>query len=221
MRDFTLAEIKAICDAATLPLGVPFIDSRLDEYAIKYNGNYPYYSAFRDLVKALKPSVVLEVGTWEGTSAAAFAAGDPDCQVITIDHHSDPGDDFNQKRTLEAHKEYPNISYFQGCSTELVLAEKPGSNFVLPDILEFLNGRTIDVTYIDGWHMANMAKADFDTYLPYMSPNGLVIWDDIYGGDCATIGGMLDLWNSLPYEKWLCSSLHGGYPQGFMKLGGK
>ncbi len=217
MRDFTIAEIKSICDAANLPLGIPFIDNRMDEYAIKYNGNYPYYAAFRDLTKALKPGVVLEIGSWEGTSAAAFAAGCAETQVITIDHHSDPGDHVNQAKTLEAREAYPNITYLQGCSTAKVHALKAGTDFVLPWVEEILSGRKIDILFVDGWHGQPFAQADYDTYKPFLAPGGLIICDDIYGGDCDTIFGMMDFWNDLPGEKYLSTNLHGGYPMGLIK----
>ena len=221
MRNYTMDEIKAICGAARLPMDVPFIDKRLEEYEFKYNGAYPYYAAFRDLVRALEPGVVLEVGTWQGTSAAAFAAGNHKTAVITIDHHSDPGDEENQRRTLEVMNEFHNVIYAQGCSSEKVTAEKPGTTCTFPYIRDLLavEGKKIDIFLIDGWHEATMAQADFDTYKDLLAENALVICDDIYGGDCATISGMLGFWENMPGEKWLCSSIHGGYPMGLTRMG--
>jgi len=216
--EFTLEQVKAICDAATLPLGIPFIDARLDEYQAKYNGGFPYYAAFRDLVAALKPGMVLEIGAWQGTSAAAFAAGHAETRVVTIDHHSDPGDDVNRERTLEALKVYPNLSYLQGCSTEKVHALKEGTECAYPWVVEFLEGRQIDILFIDGWHGGEFARADFDTYAPHLSPGALVICDDILNGDSAAIFDMRKFWDDLPSEKYLSSNLHGGYPMGFLKM---
>ncbi len=221
MRDFTMDEIKAICGAAKLPLGVPFIDTRLEEYRVKYGGAYPYYAALRDLTQALQPGVVVEIGTWEGTSAAAFAAGNQETLVLTIDHHSDPGDDKNQQKTFEAVEAFPNIGYIRGCSTEKVHAIKPGTQFALPEVQQVLDGRPIDVLFIDGWHSADMAQADFDTYAPLLSPNALVICDDIYGASCETLTNMMDFWNGLPGEKYLDPVIHSVYSMGFVKMGAK
>ena len=217
MREFTIEEIKAICDAAPLRLGVPFIDQRLDEYQEKYKGGYAYYTVFRDLVKALAPDVVVEIGTWQGSSAASFAEGDPNTTVITVDHHSDPGDDVNQARTVEACNEYPNLNYVQGCSTEIVTAEKPGTRCAFPIIQEFLGDRKIDILLIDGWHFAKMAQADYDTYAPLLAPNALVICDDIYGGYGDAISGMTGFWDGLQGEKFLDTRIHGAYHMGFLK----
>lgn len=218
MREYTIAEVKSICEAAALPLGVPFIDERLDEYKVKYSGAYPYYAALRDLARELKPRVVVEIGTWEGTSAAAFAAGNPDGAVITIDHHSDPGDDKNFAKMEEAVKAYPNIGYFQGCSTEMVHALKPGTEWVFPRIEKFLNGIPIDFLFIDGWHGGDFARADFDTFRPLLAPDALVICDDIYGNNEVTIFDMVKFWKGLPGEKYLDPRIHSVYQMGFAKM---
>lgn len=219
MNNYTIAQIKTICEAARLPLGVPFIDERMEEYRVKYNGNYSYYAALRDLTRELKPAVVVEIGTWEGTSAAAFAAGNPDTTVITIDHHSDPGDHVNLAKTLDAVAAFENILYFQGCSTEKVHALKPGTDWVFPKIKEFLQGKTIDFLLVDGWHSADMAQADVDTFMPLMAKNGLLICDDIYGASCETLTNMMDFWKALPGEKYLDPVIHSVYSMGFSKLG--
>ena len=186
-----MEQIKEICKTAKLPLGIPFIDERLEEYRVKYNGNHQYYATLKAVTEALQPSVIVEVGGWTGTSAACFAAGNPTATVITIDHHSDPGDDVNRLRMAEAVAAYPNIQYFQGCSTEQVTALKPGTKCVFEDIKKFLDGRPIDILWIDGWHQSDHARADYDTYSPLMSKPGLIIGDDITGGDSSGHIGML------------------------------
>lgn len=226
MRDYSIEDIKNLCDGASLPTGIPLVDARLEEYAIKYSGKHAYYAALRDIVRALQPGVVLEIGTWQGTSAAAFAAGNAYAEVITIDHHSDPGDEENQKRTLEACDEFPNISYIQGCSTEMVYLLKAGTTFALPTVEEFLDGRKVDILFIDGWHGGEFARADFDTYAPFLAPGALVICDDIVGGsdgsgDSAAIFGMRQFWDDLPgKERYLDGRIHAGYPMGFLKFEG-
>lgn len=218
MKDFTIEEIKAICGAAKLPLGVPFIDGRLDVYKEHYSGAYPYYAALRDITRELKPDTVLEIGTWQGTSAACLAAGHPGATVMTVDHHSDPGDADNQDLTLDACERYPNIVYLQGCSTEMVLKEKVGSRCVFEDVKRVLAGRPLDILFVDGWHHELMARADYDTYFPLMANGGLIICDDIYGASGETLTNMMDFWNALPGEKYLDPVIHSVYSMGFIKV---
>lgn len=219
--DFTIDQVRAICDAVQLPVGIPFIDNRLEEYQAKFAGGYPYYAALRDLVRELEPHVVLEIGSWQGTSAAAFAAGSEETTVITIDHHSDPGDDQNQAKTIEACNLFPNLNYVQGCSSEMVHLLKEGTINAFPIIKEFLGENRIDILFIDGWHGGEFARADFDTYRPLLAPNALIICDDLCEGDSAAIFGMKQFWEGLPGEKYLCHNLHGSYPMGFIKLQGE
>ena len=218
MRDYTMEDIKAICQKASLPLGIEFIDGRMDVYREHYAGAYPYYAALRDITAALQPETVLEVGTWQGTSAACLAAGCPSAAVITIDHHSDPGDADNEDLTMDACNRYRNIAYLKGCSTEMVTKEKPGTRCVFPDVVKFLDGKPLDILYIDGWHRADMAKADYDTYYPLLSKNALIICDDIYGASCETLTNMMDFWKSLPGEKYLDPVIHSVYSMGFIRV---
>lgn len=227
MRDYTISEIEAICKSLVRhggtpirPMGVPFLDDRIQGYEDKYKGGHSYYSVLRAISQALKPSVILEVGTWEGTSAACFADGAPEALVVTIDHHSDPGDDVNKAKTILAHEQYRNIYYVQGCSTEIVLKEKPGSRFVLPIVEEKLAGRKIDIMLVDGWHSGVMARADYDTYKHLFSENALVICDDLIGGDHVTIFGMREFYDNIPgKERYLDGAIHPGFPMGFIKHG--
>lgn len=229
MLDFTLDTIKSICKRLVRHggtpiqfLGIPFLDARLQEYEDKYKGAHSYYAVLRAIAQSLQPGVILEIGSWEGTSAACFADGAPGALVITIDHHSDPGDDINKQKTIEAHEQYRNIYYVQGCSTEMVLKEKPGSRFVLPIVEEKLAGRKIDVLFIDGWHGGVYAKADYDTYSHLLSENALIICDDLIGGDHVTIFGMREFYDNIPgKERYLDGAIHPGFPMGFIKHGSK
>ena len=226
MRDYTIAEIIEICKSLTVnggdpwrPVGVPFLDAILHRMETKHVGTaHAYYSVFRAITQALNPGVVMEVGTWEGSSAAFFADGCPTAEVFTIDHHSDPGDDKNLERVTEVCNQYSNVSYIQGCSTEVVLKEKPHSRFVKPILLEQLAGRKIDIFLVDGWHFADMARADYDTYVDLLSNNALIICDDLCGGAGVTISGMKEFFEGLPgLERYIDGAIHAGFPIGFLK----
>ena len=83
------------------PVGNEFLDSR-------YNPNSRYYRFFFQLTKMLKPKVLVELGSWQGTSAAYFAGGNKGTKVITVDHHTDPGDEENKRLTLNAESAFDN-----------------------------------------------------------------------------------------------------------------
>ena len=225
MVEFDIGQIEAICKRLTVnggdpirPMGVPFIDERIQEYQDKYRGGHAYYSVLREVAAVLQPKVVVEIGTWEGTSAACFASGAPDAEIITMDHHSDPGDDYNKQRTLMACKTFPNLSYINGCSNKKVHDVKPDARFAFPDVVRFLGDKKIDILFIDGWHVYEYAKADFDTYAPYLADTALVICDDLLPGDHVTIEGLDRFWAEIPGEKYMDGAIHAGFPIGFSKI---
>jgi len=96
-------------------------------------------------------------GSWQGTSAAHFAGGNPDTLVITVDHHTDPGDDLNRIKTVEAANQFPNMKYCKGWTCNEIYEEEKDSHSIkgenaYPKVLKELDGRKIDVVFIDSWH---------------------------------------------------------------------
>ncbi len=220
MIDFTLDYIKQLIhDPVTYdPTGHAFLDSRYNEPQHK---THLYYRLFYHLARYLRPDFTVELGGWQGTAAAHLARGWSLGTTVTIDHHTDPGDEINKERMLEAETQYPNLHYIQGW-TNLRLAVREKGRHALgnapnafPEILSF--ECDINILFIDSWHQYNEATFDWWEYQPLLSSPSLVICDDIIGGYGAGIGGMLDFWNELPGEKFLNDTLHPGYPMGFLK----
>ena len=101
MIDFTLDDInKIIWDSSTYdPTGYTFLDNRYNEH-IAQGGNHLYYRLFYHLARFLRPDLTVDLGGWQGTAAAHLAAGRPNGTVVTIDHHTDPGDEQNKIKML-------------------------------------------------------------------------------------------------------------------------
>ncbi len=100
MKDFNLNDLyHLIHNPDTYNLtGDPFLDDRYNEH-IDQGGNHLYYRLFYHLVRFLEPSLVVELGGWQGTAAAHFASGQGGrTTVVTIDHHTDPGDEENKQQ---------------------------------------------------------------------------------------------------------------------------
>ena len=207
MKDFTLdAVISLVKSFPEVPTGDDFIDKRYDLHKEKFGSYLRYYRLFYHLAKWLEPDLIVELGGWQGTAAAHFAAGYPEGMVITIDHLSDPGDDLNKIKMLEATNQYPNLFYLQGWTWDMRQS------------VEILGMTNIDILFIDSWHDYEHAMRDWNDYSSLLASPSLVICDDIIGGYGAVISGMLDFWNDLPGEKWLePATLNPGYPMGFMR----
>lgn len=232
MKDFDFERLEYMAaHFGPVPTNNQFLDSRY-EWQKQVNGvEWPYYRFFYHLAKLLKPAVVLELGSYQGTAAAHFAAplmADPDAMVITVDHHTDPGDDDNQLKVLAAQDIFPNLLYYRGWTTPYLAEEQKGQHQLgdvgdaYQRVVDFLNyfGQRIDILFIDSWHCYEYAKMDFETYKPLLSSPALVICDDIIGGGGPQdpIRGMLEFWDELPEPKFLNANLHPNSNMGFVKL---
>jgi len=204
--------------------GIEFIETRINDMRNPDGNVAPYYWFFEAFARRYKPEVVVELGGWRGTAAACFAAGNPDGIVITIDHHSDPGDELNIAWMHSACKEYPNIKYCNGWTCDILYNEEKDRHHIKgenawPKVLKELDGRKIDVLFIDSWHSYRQAKKDWYAYRPLLNSPALVIADDIYGGADAndTMKDMEKFWDEMTGEKFLNGQIHAGYPMGFLK----
>jgi predicted O-methyltransferase YrrM len=185
------------------PTGDPFLDGRYRWQVEEFGHPKPYYRLFYRLSELLRPRMVVELGAWKGTGAAHWAphAG----AVVTIDHHSDPGDDENERWCLEAAQHYPNLHYVKGWTWD-----------VTEEVQMF--GRWIDVLFIDSWHHYDKAMRDWEAYSPKLRPEGaLVICDDIEDVE-PTLHEMERFWRevSAGRERFLLKNVS-TYPMGFFK----
>ena len=149
-----LKEVKSLIkNFKPEPTGIKFLDERFEEMRNPQGYVAPYYRFFYQLVKEFKPPVIVELGSWQGTSAAHFAAGCPDSLVITVDHHTDPGDRTNKALTTSAEIEFENLTYCQGWTCSHLFEEEKdchsevGQN-AYPKVLKALNKRKIDLLLI-------------------------------------------------------------------------
>ena len=221
MKPFTIEDIKQIINSSVDvgPTGYSFIDNRYQDHIDIYGETTPYYRLFFHLAQQLEPQLTVELGGYEGTAAAHFAGGYVGNIVLTIDHHTDPGDDLNRVKMGEAESEYPNLTYIQGW-TRQDLAESQRGKHGLGNAtsayldVEYYVSRIeagIDILFIDSWHTYKEGMADWIAYEPLLSDLALVICDDISDLE------MLKFYNELPGEKFLENRMHVGVPMGFMR----
>ena len=194
----------------------------MDDFLKTRDLRHPYYKHFFEIAKDF--DVVVELGSWQGTSAACFAAGGAGL-VITVDHHSDPGDDWNKQMTMQAEAYYDNLIYCQGWTCDRLYEEEkdlhsiPGKN-AFPKVTKALGKKKIDLLFIDSWHRYDQAMKDWEAYKPLLNKGALIICDDLLEGNIGDgIEGMWKFWTDLVKEgkrNQLRTDLHEGYPMGFL-----
>ena len=110
-------------------------------------------------LEELAPKIIVEIGTFYGGSARLWQALFKPDVLITIDvKDRAQGLDF--------------CHYLHGRASQ--------DPAVVAEVIDFLDGTPIDLLFIDGGHMYENVRADFELYSPIVRPGGLVLFHDIY-----------------------------------------
>ena len=114
------------------------------------------------LVRYFNSTTILELGTSAGMSTAAMALGNPKATLQTV----------------------------EGCSNTLAIAKKYFSAYKLTNIQTYAMTfeaffekqplHTYDLVFIDGNHSKERTLQYFETLLPYLHNDSVVLFDDIY-----------------------------------------
>ena len=119
------------------------------------------------LIRAIKPKIVVEIGTHKGMTALYMACALCD-NGVGILHTTDPKD-WEQVANV---KKFPFLEKF------IVVHKEMG---------EHLDINNIDFLFIDGYHEEHYVIAEVKHFLPKLSDNGVIVFHDC-GGDNEKVG---------------------------------
>jgi predicted O-methyltransferase YrrM len=209
--EFELARVKELISIALQEpsTGDAWLDARYQEDVPIIGHTNPYYKLFWLIAKEFKPKFSVELGTYRGVTAGHIAVGNPDGLVYTVDWHRDAADKVHQKCAIAMDGHYPTLSYINGCSWDVAVVQRVASMSKV---------HPIDILYIDAWHWYEYAKKEWDLYTPMLADEALVVCDDIFDMEGATVD-MVKFWNevSAGRESFLDTSMHSWIPMGFIK----
>ncbi|TKH23314.1 class I SAM-dependent methyltransferase [Bacillus wiedmannii] len=128
-----------------------------------------------DLIRFLKPQTIVELGTFYGTSFFSFcqAVKDEKCETVCYaidtwkgdEHGGFYGDEVYTTVNYLVQKYYKHIG-------NLIKSTFDGTLHTFKD-------ETIDVLHIDGYHTYEAVSHDYETWLPKLRSNGVVLFHDI------------------------------------------
>ncbi len=148
-----------------------------------------------DLIRNVKPQTIVELGTHKGTSFFSFCQAVKDARYDANlyavdtwqgDAHAGFYDDNVFKEVTEITKKY------YGC-LKIKLLRK---NF--DEAANEFESNSIDLLHIDGLHTYKAVKHDFETWLPKVNKDGMILLHDIFIN--RNDFGVYKLWSELKKE---------------------
>jgi hypothetical protein len=128
-----------------------------------------------DLVEALRPETVVELGTETGLSYFTFCQSVRDHGLSTRCFAVDTwkGDDHTgpyAERVYEDVRAH-NLTEYESFSTLL--------RMTFAEAVDRFQEDSIDLLHIDGYHTYDAVRGDFESWLPKVRPGGIVLFHDV------------------------------------------
>ena len=165
------------------------------------------------LIAVMKPKMVVELGTFLGASFFAFCQAvkefnlDTQCYAVDCwegDKHAGNYSDNVYHTVVAAHSHYKEFAYLLRMDFE--------------EAAKLNELKKIDLLHIDGLHTYEAVKHDFETWLPKMSDEGVIIFHDT--AEMKDDFGVWRLWDELSAQYPSASFAH-GHGLGILLVGNK
>lgn len=149
-----------------------------------------YYRFHRELIKAIKPEVAVELGVAAGGTSLHMCTGSPESKVIGVDLARP---EKWEKHISYIEKNHKNWEFWQMDTVDA--AKKMWLRYEKP---------VIGYLYVDALHEKQQVFKELRSYKRLMIDGAVVIFDDLYLTE-----DMQDMWYRLPFtEKMRLDFLH-------------
>ena len=157
------------------------MENVLNKDSFFWEANYLNISAWTEhipfafwLIEVLRPKIIVELGVHNGVSYFSFCQAVQRLNLNTACYGIDTwkGDEhsgFYDEEVFRSCSDYNNQEYFR-------FSNLIRSTFI--DAKDYFIDETIELLHIDGLHSYEAVKEDFETWLPKLSPNCIVIFHD-------------------------------------------
>ncbi|WP_309396202.1 class I SAM-dependent methyltransferase [Cerasicoccus maritimus] len=126
------------------------------------------------LVKLIRPRLIVELGAHSGNSASAFAHAQTYLDIEGQTHAIDSWEGDSQATFYGGHI-YEDFLEFSRLNFNGRLILKKG---YFQDKLADYDDESINLVHIDGCHSYDNVKADYESWLPKLAPNGVMLFHD-------------------------------------------
>jgi cephalosporin hydroxylase len=162
-------------------------------------------------VKAIKPRIILEIGTASGGTALIWSALASE-RVITCDLQ-----DMSHQAPLFTKLPPPG----SGCTVTLLSGDSHDPDF-RARVAHELDGRQVDFLFIDGDHTEAGVTADYNDYKDFVRPGGLIAFHDIVEHQPLATNQVFHLWKRLktlaPVEEFVNDPNQCGFGIGLLRV---
>lgn len=169
----------------------PYEGFPLEQFSLDLQGWNQQGKVFSKLIETVRPSKIIEVGTWKGASAIRMANLCKllalNTRIICVDTWLGSAefwfvDDNDKERGLKRQYGYPQV--YQQFLANVLLTNNDQMIIPLPATstigarLLLARGIRGDLIYIDGSHDFKDVLSDLDSYLPVLKEGGVMFGDD-------------------------------------------
>lgn len=141
-------------------------------------------------VAAERPRRVLEIGTSSGGTLYFFAwASASNAWILSLDVR-----EYDRQRRLLFRSFARRRQRVAVCRADSQLPETRAL------VEAFFAGAPVDFLFVDGDHVYESARRDYELYAPLVRPGGLIAFHDIVDGPEEHVGGVPRLWRELREE---------------------
>lgn len=165
----------------------------LNYYLLKFAPWSGHRNFVYDFMNYVRPETVTELGSHYGCSAFTFAQAAKDFELDTKMFFVDTwqGDDFTKKYDNDVYTIFSNTveKFYSNQNINML-------KMTFDEAVERFDDKSIDLLHIDGSHYYEDVKRDFETWLPKVKDNGIIMLHDV---SCDIVLG--DVMGS--YKYWL------------------
>ena len=137
-------------------------------------------------VEALKPKIILEIGTARGGTALIWAHL-AEKKLITCDL-------LDKKGFADLVRAFPPAD--SDCQVSVMIGDSHSTDF-LARVRKELDGELVDFLFIDGDHTEIGVRQDYELYSPLVRPGGLIAFHDIVDDQPLPTNEVQHFWKKL------------------------